>query len=133
VFPDTSFCIDLLREQSRGTRGPASSKLEKLTGKPVLISLFVLCELRAGAEMSDNPRQELSRVIRLVEGFDIISPTPPFEVLYGETVGALMRSGTPIPRMDVLLGVMAKSFGMPVLTRDVNHFGKIPGLVVEEY
>jgi predicted nucleic acid-binding protein len=72
-------------------------------------------------------------VIRLVEGFDIISPTPPFAVLYGEIVGALMRSGTRIPRMDVLLGVMAKSFGMPVLTRDVAHFQKIPGLVVVGY
>jgi tRNA(fMet)-specific endonuclease VapC len=133
VFPDTSFCIDLLREQSRGTTGPASSKLEKITGRTILISLFVLCELRAGAEMADNPRRELSKVIKLVEGFDIVSPTPPFEVLYGEIVGALMRSGTPIPRMDLLLGVMARSVGMPVLTRDVNHFGKIPGLIVEEY
>ncbi len=133
MFPDTTFCIDLLREQSRGIKGPASSKLEELTGKPVLISLFVLCELRASAEMSDNPRRELSRVIRLVEGFEIISPTPPFAVLYGEVVGALMRRGTPIPRMDVLLGVMAKLFGMSVLTRDINHFGKIPGLAVEEY
>ncbi|MGA2643027.1 MAG: type II toxin-antitoxin system VapC family toxin [Spirochaetia bacterium] len=133
MFPDTTFCIDLLREQSRGTKGPASSKLESLGGQPLLISLFVLCDLRAGAEMAGNPRRELSRVVRLIDGFDVISPTPPFAILYGEIVAALLRNGTPVPRMDVLLGVMAKSFGMPVLTRDANHFGKIPGLVVESY
>lgn len=83
--------------------------------------------------MSRNPRRELSRVVRLIEGFDIISPTPPFAVLYGEIAATLLRSGTPVPRMDVLLGVMAKSFGLPVFTRDVNHFGKIPGFVIEEY
>jgi predicted nucleic acid-binding protein len=133
VFPDTSFCIDLLREQGHGTKGPASAKLESLAGRSLLLSLFVLCELRAGAEMSRNPRRELSRVVRLTEGFDIISPTPPFAVLYGEVLAAVLKNGTPIPRMDLLLGVMAKSFGMPVLTRDVNHFGEIPGLVIEEY
>jgi predicted nucleic acid-binding protein len=83
--------------------------------------------------MAGNPRRELSRVVRLIDGFDVISPTPPFAILYGEIVAALLRNGTPVPRMDVLLGVMAKSFGMPVLTRDANHFGKIPGLVVESY
>lgn len=108
-------------------------KLESLGGKPLLISLFVLCELRAGAEMSSNPRREISSVVRLIEGFDIISPTPPFAVLYGEIVATLLRNGTPVPRMDVLLGVMAKSFGMPVLTRNVSHFAKIPGLVIEGY
>jgi predicted nucleic acid-binding protein len=104
-----------------------------LGGKSLLISLFVLCELRAGAEMSSNPQRELSSVVRLVEGFEIVSPAPPFAVLYGEIVAALLRNGTPVPRMDVLLGVMAKSFGMPVLTRDMNHFSKIPGLVIEAY
>jgi tRNA(fMet)-specific endonuclease VapC len=133
VFPDTSFCIDLLREQRRGERGPAESKLELLGRTPLLISLFVLCELRAGAEMSSNPRLELSSVVRLVEGFEIVSPTPPFAVLYGEIVASLLKNGTPIPRMDVLLGVMAKSFGMPVLTRDAKHFSKIPGLLIEAY
>jgi predicted nucleic acid-binding protein len=133
VFPDTSFCVDLLREQRRGEKGPATSKLESLAGKPLLISLFVLCELRAGAEMSSNPRRELSRVVALVEGFEIICPTALFAVMYGEIVAALLKNGTPIPRMDVLLGVMAKSFEMPVLTRDMNHFAKIPGIVIESY
>ena len=32
---DTSCCIELLRERSRGTRGPATEKLKSLT-QPVL-------------------------------------------------------------------------------------------------
>jgi len=32
-----------------------------------------------------------------------------------------------------LRAVTAKKFGMPVLTRDVEHFGKIPGLAVVTY
>jgi predicted nucleic acid-binding protein len=46
---------------------------------------------------------------------------------------SLLRNGTPVPVMDLLIGVTAKRFAAPVLTRDVAHFKKIPGLVVEEY
>ena len=60
----------------RKQRGPAIQKLESLGETEVMISVFVVCELRA---------------------------------------------------------VTAKKFGMPVLTRDVEHFGKIPGLAVVTY
>ena len=51
----------------------------------------------------------------------------------GEVSAALLKNGTPIPVMDLLLGVTAKRFAALVLTRDVTHFRRIPGLVVEEY
>ena len=51
-FLDTSFMIDLLREEKRRTRGPAHQKLEQLSFTPVRLSLFVVCELEAGASLS---------------------------------------------------------------------------------
>ncbi len=133
MFLDTSFCVDLLRERNSKERGPAAMKLAALGETEVLISVFVLCELRAGAEMSDNPRRELARISAIVESHPIIYPDSTFAVLYGEVVAALLKNGTPIPVMDLLVGVTAKRHGMPVLTRDVNHFGKIPGLLIEDY
>jgi hypothetical protein len=35
--------------------------------------------------------------------------------------------------MDLLIGVLAKSHGQPVLTRNVKDFQKIPDLIVETY
>jgi predicted nucleic acid-binding protein len=35
--------------------------------------------------------------------------------------------------MDLLIGVLARSHGLPLLTRDPGHYGFIPGLVVETY
>jgi predicted nucleic acid-binding protein len=35
--------------------------------------------------------------------------------------------------MDLMIGVMAKRFGTVVLTRDVEHFQKIPGVTVLDY
>jgi predicted nucleic acid-binding protein len=99
----------------------------------VLVSVFVLCELRAGAKVSANPRRELTQVSRLVESHPVIYPDSPFAVLYGEVFAALLKNGTPIPVMDLLVGVTAKRFALPVLTRDVAHFEKIPGPVVVGY
>jgi hypothetical protein len=35
--------------------------------------------------------------------------------------------------MDLLIGVQARSFGMPLLAGCDNHFRKIQGLIVEDY
>ena len=133
MFFDTCFWVDLLRERNRQERGPATRRLASLGETQILVSVFVLCELRAGAESSENPQRELTRMSRLVESHPVIYPDAAFAVLYGELSAALLKNGTPIPVMDLLVGVTAKRFAAPVLTRDVAHFRKIPGLVVEEY
>ena len=133
MFLDSSFCIDLMREHNQGVNGPATTKLKSLGETGILISIFVVCELRAGAEMSKNPMQELARVESLVESLNVVYPDRSSAVLYGETVAALLKHGTPVPLMDVLVGVAAKAFGLPILTRDIDHFQKIPGLVVIGY
>ena len=133
MFLDTSFLVDLLREGKRAQRGSATQKLESLAENEVMVSVFTLCELRAGAELSDDPRKERERVTQLVEPLPVIYPDSSFPVLYGEILADLTRRGTPIPAMDLLLGVLAKRFAVPVLTNDVQHFSKIPGLEIVTY
>ncbi len=133
MFLDTCFLVDLIREKVRSQRGPAIQKLESLGESEVRISVFVLCELRAGAEMSSDPVRELARVAALAETYPVVYPDSTFPGLFGKTLAAMARSGIPVPMMDLMVAVTAKKFGMPVLTRDVEHFGKIPGLTVITY
>jgi len=133
VFLDTSFCIDVMRERKRGKRGPAIRKLEALGETPLYMSLFVACELQAGARMSDDPHAELRKVELFCEIVEIVLPDRSFAVAYGEAEAFLRRNGNPIPTMDLLIGLTAKQFGLPLLTADNDHFRRIPGLVVETY
>ncbi len=133
MFLDTSFCIDLMREQHKRGRGPATTKLTELGDTPLYASLFVLCELQAGARLSAHPRRELRKLELLAGRLEIVLPDQTFPVAYGEIESHLRKNGTPIPQMDLLIGTMAKSHGLPLLTRDDDHFGLIPGLVVETY
>jgi predicted nucleic acid-binding protein len=134
VFLDTSVCVDLLREQARGrTDGPATRKLRGLGSTPLYLSLFVACELHAGARLASHPAAEIRNVERFMELAEIVLPDRTFAVAYGESEAALRRKGTPIPVMDLMIGTLAKIHGMPLLVRKEQHFKLIPGLVVEEY
>lgn len=52
---DTSSLVDLIRELTRGTDGPAHRMLQTLTDEELAISIHVSCELHAGAELSNAP------------------------------------------------------------------------------
>jgi tRNA(fMet)-specific endonuclease VapC len=133
MFVDTSFLIDLMRERKRSETGPATRKLHALGETPLQMAIFVACELQAGARLSARPRDELRKVELLTELIEVVLPDRSFAVAYGETEAALRKAGTPIPQMDLLIGVLAKSHGIPLLAGRDAHFQRIPGLVVETY
>ena len=130
---DTCFIIDLMRESARGTIGPATIKMKELKDREISISLFSLCELRAGAELSIKPEDELKKIDMITEYIEVLYPDKSYPVIYGEAEAALRKAGTPIPVMNLLIGVSAKAAGYPVITRNAEHFSRIPGLVVESY
>jgi predicted nucleic acid-binding protein len=132
MFVETTFCIDLLRETRHGG-GPATRKLRELGETPLLASLFVLCELHAGARLSVDPERELRSLELLAENLTIVYPDEDFAVAYAEMEVALRRLGTPIPTMDLMIATAAKMRGLPLITRDSGHYARIPGLVVETY
>ena len=133
MFIDTTFCIDLMREQHRQADGPATAKLRALGNARLYVSVFVLCELQAGARLAQHPRRELRRVELLADSLNIVYPEATFAVAYGELEAHLRRHGTPVPTMDLLIGATAKNHGLPLLTRDAVHFALLPGLVIEPY
>ena len=132
MFVDTTFCIDLIRETHRGP-GPATAALQRLGDTAIFAAVFVLCELHAGARMSANVQRELRGVERLAENLTVVYPDEAFPVAYAELEAALRRNGTPIPTMDLLIGTTAKMRGLPLLTRDAEHYRLIPGLILESY
>ncbi len=133
MFLDTTFCIDLMRERGAGSDGPATAKLRGLGETVLRLPLFVLCELQAGARLARDPARELRRVEYFTTATELVLPTSTFATAYGQAEAALRSAGLPIPTMDLLIGVMAMEHGLPLLTRDAEHFARIPGLVVETY
>jgi len=133
MFLNTCFLIDLMRESKKAIDGPATKKLQSIENLILHVSLFTVCELMGGVEKSSNPQRERSHIELLLEHLRIIYPDTGFAVSYGEIYGYLSINGMMIPQMDLLIGCQAKMLNMPLITKDVDHFKRIRGLVVESY
>ena len=134
IHLDSSFLIDLLRETARGRPGPALEFIESLDPREVLgVSVHVICELRAGAELSKRTLQEHEGLDRLLSGLLVAYPDDTFAPAYGRLLAATTRSGKPPASMDLLIATAALLDDAAVVTRNVKDFSKMPGLRVLRY
>lgn len=134
IHLDTSFLVDLLRERKGKSQGPASDLLTgPLAEEELAISVHVACELFAGAELASNRSRERKSVRELCHSLHVVYQDEDFAPAYGRLLADLRRSGTAIPTMDLLIATGALRSGAPLVTRNVAHFSRIPGLEVIAY
>ena len=131
-FFDTTFVIDLLREQRRSVTGRAHKKLQQLGNSPVRLSVFVVCELEAGVALSQDP-EERHRVQRICEQFEVVYPDERFAPVYGEILSELKRQRYTVATMDLRIGTQVLVDNDTVITRNLRHFQRIPNLQVDNY
>ena len=132
IHLDTSFLVDVLREQARG-RGPASRWLEAQADTPLTVSVFVQCELEAGAAKSAHPARERERLRQILAAVTVVGPGERFAATYGATVVDILRRGRSIATMDLLIATAALEAGAPLLTANRRHFDVVPDLAVLTY
>jgi predicted nucleic acid-binding protein len=134
IHLDTTFLVDLLREQRRDRVGPASAYLEGLPEDEVLAaSVHVVCELMAGAHAAGARSGELDHLARLCDALVVEYPDQRFAPRYGQLLARLRSSGKSIDTMDLLIATAAVVDDAPLVTRNTRHFSKVPGLALIEY
>ena len=133
IHVDTSFLVDFLRETGRRETGPATSFLEAHPADTLGVSVFVLCELAAGAELARDPVRERERVARIVQSLESVQPGDRFPSIYGRLLARLQRGGARVATMDLLIAAAALEADAPLLTRNRKDFEKVPGLEVIPY
>jgi len=131
---DTSFLIDLQRELARERVGPAFEFMEELDDREILgVSVFVVAELRLGAELGRKPDKAHAEIDEIVAGLLVSYPNDAFASRYARECAALKRSGVTADKMDILIGTGALLENAPIVTRNVKDFSRIPGLRVLSY
>ena len=101
IHLDSSFLIDLMREQRRSP-GPATAWIDGHAGESLGISVFVACELEAGAAAAAHPEREGTRVRETLKALTQVVPDERFAALYGALLYRMQQRGRAIGTMDLL-------------------------------
>ena len=125
---ETSFLVDLERELIVGAPGPAQRFLESRQAEKLHITFTIAGELAAGPRMNERATWD-----RLVSPFEVIPCTPEVSWRYGRLYRYLRENGLLIDANDLWIAATALVFEMPVVTRNVKHFMRVPELNVIGY
>jgi len=125
---ETSFLIDLEREHHRGTPGPAVAFLEANEDARLYLPFVVAGELAAGTSLADRSRWEA-----FLAPFYVLASSPEVCWEYGRAYRYLQDNGRLIGGNDLWIAATALAYRMPVVTRNVDHYRRVPGLEVERY
>jgi tRNA(fMet)-specific endonuclease VapC len=125
---ETSFLIDLEREHHRGAPGPAVAFLEANGDARLYLPFIVAGELAAGTSLADRARWEA-----FLAPFYVLASNADVSWEYGRAYRYLQENGRLIGGNDLWIAATALAYRMPVVTRNVEHYRRVPGLEVEAY
>lgn len=125
---ETTFLVDLERETAAGEEGPAHAFLERHHDHPLHVTFTVAGELAAGPSVDDRGRWE-----EFLAPFAVLPWTEDIAWRYGRAFRYLRRNGFLIGSNDLWIAATALSAGMPVVTRNLDEYRRVPGLDVLDY
>lgn len=129
VALDTSFLVDLQNERRRrGSPRGAIAMLREHQDVQLLLPSVALGEYLEGFS---DPDSDEARA--LVGGLNVIDVTHEVAALYASAARSLRESGQLIGSNDLWIACTARTAGVPIATRNVEHFRRVPGLEVVNY
>lgn len=125
---ETSFLIDLEREHQREAPGRATAFLETRDDARLYLPFVVAGELASGASLSQRQEWE-----SFLAPFYVLPPNADVSWHYGQTFRHLRNGGQMIGTNDLWIAATALAYRMPVVTRNEEHFRRVPHLEVQSY
>ena len=100
--------------------------------KSIVISSVTLAESLFGARKRGS--EKLTSLVGLFsEIFPVVDWSSASAKAYADIRLALEQQGLPIGEMDMMIAASALSGGHVLVTNNVRHFGRVQGLVVENW
>ena len=113
-------------------QGEVGARLQIQRPSDLCISAITLAELRYGAE-----RKRSRKLHGLIDTFattvEVVSFDEAAAAEFGRIGSILAERGTPIGEFDVLIAAHAVALRCTLVTNNVRHFTKVPGLSVKNW
>ena len=120
---DADWIIDVL-----GGRRGARDILSGLASEGLAVSWITIAEVYEGAMAAADPESALEVFRRYLHSFRILDLNDPIAERFARIRSDLRRRGSLIPDLDILLGATALHYDLTVLTRNLRHLSRIPGI-----
>jgi predicted nucleic acid-binding protein len=129
---DSSVLIAAERK-GRNARQALTDIALRVSGEDVALSVVTVIELMHGAVRAASPARKAMRrqfLNELLTALPVHPVTVPVALRTGQLDGENTAKGVRFALADLLIGVTALELGYGVLTGNVRHFERIPGLTV---
>jgi tRNA(fMet)-specific endonuclease VapC len=97
---------------------------------PFCITPIQLLELYKGAYLSKKQQENVEEVQKLISGLKLLHITPLSAEIFGKIYSLLKQRGELIGEYDLIIASVALANSHPVVTRNIDHFNKVQGLIV---
>lgn len=127
---DSNVCIRLLNESASSNM---ARKLAELTPDDIRLCSVVKSELYYGAYKSTKRDRNLANLNRFFSQFISLPFDDNAAAIAGQVRAQLDLAGTPIGSNDLLIGAIALSNDLTLVTHNTREFGRINGLKYEDW
>jgi tRNA(fMet)-specific endonuclease VapC len=124
---DTDHCIDILRGRERVIRARSGVYDEVAT------TIITACELYYGAAKSAKPLENKRAVDAFLRTLRVMDLDMYGAQFFGYFKALLETVGEGLADADLLIGAIARANDAIVVTGNARHFGRMPGLKLENW
>jgi tRNA(fMet)-specific endonuclease VapC len=126
---DTDTCSFILKRSSQ----TVLRRLQTVPVSEVCISVITKSELLYGVQLSPRARQDNIAVDAFLRHLAVLDFPDEAAAHYAEIRAELKMRGQLIGANDLLIAAHARCLGLVLVTNNVREFGRIPGLIVENW
>jgi tRNA(fMet)-specific endonuclease VapC len=122
------------QRRGRALRLVQRCRLAQQEGHAVGVSAITVSELEFGARKSGRYEEEIAAVAKILAPFETYDyGAETCAPHYGHIRYELEKAGHPIGAMDLLIAAHALCLGATVVSNNLAHFGRVPGLKVTDW
>ena len=126
---DTNACIQILND----TSPPLVQRLASHAPSEIRLCSIVKAELLYGARHSQRVAENLKLLAHFFAPFVSLPFSDRCAEQYGQIRAELAQAGTLIGPNDLLIAAIARAYDMTLVTHNVEEFGLVNGLRLEDW
>jgi len=122
---DACWIINILKGKAT-----AASDLQALSPSPIYLCWTTVAEVYEGAFHTNDPAAHIASLRAFLTSYPVVPFNDAIAESIAEIRAGLRKSGQSISDFDVILGATALHYHLTILTFNVAHLGRIPGIQI---